>query len=139
MAMATSDSSAPLGANKGGAETSAAQEQGGCQSGNTVAAGNPMIGLTAARPKTQQRLFHCRTTSHGEREARSHVSRGSREKAVPVLPNGTETTANSLRDYLFTTYSPGQVWTLFIVVGLISTVLMVVYDYFVRRNPAKST
>ncbi len=60
------------------------------------------------------------------------------QKAVPVLPTGTETTANSLRDYLFTTYSPGQVWTIFIIVGLISTVLMVVYDYFVRRSPHKA-
>jgi tetratricopeptide (TPR) repeat protein len=68
----------PPHANKVGAETSAALEQGGGQSGNTVAAGISAIECTAVRPKTRQRLFHSRTTSCGQRSHRS--AKGGEER-----------------------------------------------------------
>ncbi len=54
-------------------------------------------------------------------------------KAIPTLPDGTVTTAATLRDHLFAVHSPGQVWYSFIVVGLVSTVLMIGYDFLIRR------
>jgi dipeptide/tripeptide permease len=57
-------------------------------------------------------------------------------QAVPTLPDGTATTAATLRDHLYATYQPGQVWTTFIVAGLASTVLMVGYDRWVRARAA---
>lgn len=64
-------------------------------------------------------------------EVLGHVAR-----AVPTLPDGTATTAASLRDHLYATYQPGQVWTTFLVAGLASTVLMVGYDRWVRSRKA---
>lgn len=52
--------------------------------------------------------------------------------AVPTLPNGVANSAGALRDYLFATYQPGQVWHTFIAIGAISAVLMAGYDRWVR-------
>jgi hypothetical protein len=72
----------PLDANKGGAETSAALEQAGGQSGNTVAAGIPTIKFTAARPKTRQSLSYCRTTACSESREFALVRSGSSDERV---------------------------------------------------------
>jgi hypothetical protein len=72
----------PLDANKGGAETSAAQEQGGGQSGNSVAAGIPTIEFTAARPQTRQSLSYCRTTACSE-SLRDEPGRSSSRVGIP--------------------------------------------------------
>jgi hypothetical protein len=56
--------------------------------------------------------------------------------AVPTLPNGATNSAAALREYLFATYQPGQVWQTFIAIGLVSTVLMVIYDRWVRSRQA---
>ncbi len=56
---------------------------------------------------------------------------------VPTLPDGTATTAATLRDWMFQAYDPGQVWIPFLVSGAVSVVLMLVYDRWVRaRNRA---
>ncbi len=55
---------------------------------------------------------------------------------VPMLPNGVANSAPALRDYLYATMHPGQVWHTFIVIGAISVVAMVVYDRVVRRRAA---
>jgi dipeptide/tripeptide permease len=54
--------------------------------------------------------------------------------AVPVLPDGTPSSPTALRDHLYETRHPGQVWTLFLVMGLISGTAMIGYDAFVRRR-----
>lgn len=56
--------------------------------------------------------------------------------AVPTLPDGTATTAASLRDLLYATYQPGQIWWTFIALGLFSAVLMIAYDRWVRARKA---
>ncbi len=55
-------------------------------------------------------------------------------EAVPTLPDGTATTLGSLREHLFVTYQPGQVWYVFMGIGAVSVVLMVVYDRWVRAR-----
>jgi len=58
---------------------------------------------------------------------------------VPTLPDGTATTAASLRDWMFHAYDPGQVWLPFFVSGAVSVVLMLLYDRWVRsRNRAQA-
>lgn len=56
--------------------------------------------------------------------------------AVPTLPDGTASTAAALRDHLYATFDPGQVWVPFFWMGVLSTVLMVVYDRWVRTQAA---
>jgi membrane protein implicated in regulation of membrane protease activity len=53
---------------------------------------------------------------------------------VPTLPDGTATTAASLRDWMFHAYEPGQVWLPFFVSGAVSVVLMLLYDRWVRSR-----
>jgi dipeptide/tripeptide permease len=53
---------------------------------------------------------------------------------VPTLPDGTATTAATLRDWLFQAYDPGQVWIPFLASGAVSVVLMLVYDRWVRAR-----
>ena len=55
-------------------------------------------------------------------------------RAVPTLPDGSATTPLTLQAHLFAAYHPGQVWWPFVITGLVSTVLMVVYDQWVRRR-----
>jgi dipeptide/tripeptide permease len=57
-------------------------------------------------------------------------------EAVPTLPSGASSTPDALREYLFATYHPGQVWWLFLGIGAASVVLMVAYDRWVRRRLA---
>ena len=54
--------------------------------------------------------------------------------AVPTLPNGTANSAPALRDFLYATYHPGQVWWTFVTLGLISAFLMIGYDRWVRAR-----
>jgi len=61
---------------------------------------------------------------------------------VPTLPDGTATTAATLRDWMFHAYDPGQVWIPFFVSGAVSVVLMLLYDRWVRsrnRTQTRST
>ena len=55
-------------------------------------------------------------------------------QAVPTLPGGATNSLNALREHLFLTYDPGQIWFIFIVIGLLSTVMMVGYDRWVRSR-----
>jgi hypothetical protein len=55
-------------------------------------------------------------------------------RAVPQLPDGTTNSAVALRDYLFATENPGQVWWSFVVTGLVSTVLMLGYSRWARSR-----
>lgn len=52
--------------------------------------------------------------------------------AVPTLPSGEVTTANSLRAWLFAEKKPGAVWWPFVITGLASALLMVLYDRWAR-------
>lgn len=54
--------------------------------------------------------------------------------AMPTLPNGQAATAAALRDFLYATYQPGQVWWTFVGIGVASTVGMIVYDRWVRAK-----
>lgn len=54
-------------------------------------------------------------------------------EVVRVLPDGTPATAASVRELLFATYQPGQVWWTFIAISGLSVVAMGVYDRLVRR------
>jgi hypothetical protein len=57
--------------------------------------------------------------------------------ALPTLPNGQAASAAALRDYLYVTYQPGQVWWTFVVIGAVSTVGMIGYDRWVRARVLK--
>jgi predicted transcriptional regulator len=54
--------------------------------------------------------------------------------AVPTLPSGQVTTANSLRAWLFAEKQPGAVWWPFVITGLASAFLMVLYDRWARSG-----
>ncbi len=57
--------------------------------------------------------------------------------SVPTLPTGVETTAATLRDYLWTTCDPGQVWWIFIGVSACATVGMAGFGWWAKsRLPA---
>lgn len=57
-------------------------------------------------------------------------------QVFPTLPNGAPGTATSLRDFLFATYHPGEVWWVFIGVGFAALLLMGVYDRWIRSRGA---
>ncbi len=54
--------------------------------------------------------------------------------SVPTLPNGAVNSADALRQYLFATYNPGQVWWIFVGVGLVSALMMVAYSVWARKT-----
>ncbi len=58
-------------------------------------------------------------------------------QAVPTLPNGAPATAASLRDFLYATHQPGQVWWTFVGIGLLSTAGMIVYDRWARARASR--
>lgn len=59
--------------------------------------------------------------------------------AVPTLPNGVAATEPALRQFLYATYQPGQVWWTFIGLGLFSALMMIGYDRWVRARKAHET
>jgi dipeptide/tripeptide permease len=54
-------------------------------------------------------------------------------RAIPTLPDGSANSLLALRDHLFATYQPGQVWWTFIGTGAVSCALMIGYDRWVRK------
>lgn len=56
--------------------------------------------------------------------------------SVPILPNGQVNSPEALRDYLFATYHPGNVWLPFCIVGVVSVALMIAFSLLNRRQPA---
>jgi hypothetical protein len=58
--------------------------------------------------------------------------------SIPSLPDGTANSPAALRDHLFATYQPGQVWWPFIIAGAVSCALMIGYDRWARARSARS-
>jgi dipeptide/tripeptide permease len=56
---------------------------------------------------------------------------------IPAAGGEASMTAEALRELLFATYQPGQVWLPFVAMGGVSVVLMVVYDRWVRARLAR--
>lgn len=54
--------------------------------------------------------------------------------SVPTLPGGVAASAGTVRDFLYATYEPGQVWLPFLAVGAASVVGMFMYDRWVKNR-----
>ena len=63
-------------------------------------------------------------------------------RVAPTLPGGVQNSHAAMRDLLFATYQPGQVWWTFIAISGLSVVGMFVYDRVIRsidRAPGEKT